>query len=66
VAETICGSRVATFPGRVKSPRPASEQLVAVALARLGRRAGRVVGDVGTACGAPTLSPLAAAAAAAA
>jgi release factor glutamine methyltransferase len=33
------------------SPRPASEQLVAEALARLGDRAARVV-DVGTGCGA--------------
>lgn len=52
MAETIfCGLPLATLPGRVMSPRPASERLVAEALARLGDRAARVV-DVGTGCGA--------------
>lgn len=48
---TFCGLPLATLPGRVMSPRPASEQLVAEALARLGDRAARAV-DVGTGCGA--------------
>ena len=40
-----------TAPGRVMTPRPASEQLVAAALDHLDGRAGRVV-DVGTGSGA--------------
>jgi release factor glutamine methyltransferase len=38
-------------PGRVMTPRPASEQLVAAAIAHLGERAARVA-DVGTGSGA--------------
>src|SRR5206468_2293626 len=40
-----------TEPGRVMTPRPASEQLVAAALARLEGRPARVA-DVGTGSGA--------------
>jgi release factor glutamine methyltransferase len=56
VAETtFWGLPLATLPGRVMSPRPASEQLVSEALARLGGRAARVV-DVGTGCGAVAIA----------
>jgi len=47
-------------PGRVMTPRPASEQLVAAALARLGERPARVV-DVGTGSGALAVAIAAAA-----
>lgn len=42
---------LAIVPGRVMTPRPASEQLVDAAIAHLGARAARVV-DVGTGSGA--------------
>jgi release factor glutamine methyltransferase len=45
------GLRLATQPGRVMTPRPASEQLVAAALERLGDSPARVA-DVGTGSGA--------------
>jgi release factor glutamine methyltransferase len=44
-----------TSPGRVMTPRPATEQLVAAAAGRLGERAARVV-DVGTGSGAIAVS----------
>jgi release factor glutamine methyltransferase len=49
-----------TAPGRVMTPRPASEQLVAAALERLDGRRARVV-DVGTGSGAIALALAAAA-----
>jgi release factor glutamine methyltransferase len=45
------GLHLATQPGRVMTPRPASEQLVACALELVGDRPARVV-DVGTGSGA--------------
>jgi release factor glutamine methyltransferase len=45
------GLRLLTAPGRVMTPRPASEALVEQALARLGSEPARVV-DVGTGSGA--------------
>jgi HemK-like putative methylase len=45
------GLSLATRPGRVMTPRPASEQLVAAALERVGAAPARVV-DVGTGVGA--------------
>jgi release factor glutamine methyltransferase len=45
------GLSLVTAPGRVMTPRPATEQLVAAALERLGERPARVV-DVGTGSGA--------------
>jgi release factor glutamine methyltransferase len=45
------GLSLLTLPGRVMTPRRASEQLVAAALDRLGSRPARVV-DVGTGTGA--------------
>ena len=48
---TFSGLRLLTAPGRVMTPRPASEQLVAEARARLVDRRARVA-DVGTGSGA--------------
>ena len=48
---TFSGLRLLTAPGRVMTPRPASEQLVAEACARLVDRHARVA-DVGTGSGA--------------
>ena len=48
---TFHGLTLATSPGRVMTPRPASEKLVDVALALLGSRPARIV-DVGTGSGA--------------
>lgn len=45
------GLSLATAPGRVMTPRPASEKLVSVAIALVGSRPARVV-DVGTGSGA--------------
>ncbi len=45
------GLSLVTAPGRVMTPRPATEQLVAAALERLGERPAPVV-DVGTGSGA--------------
>lgn len=46
---------VAIVPGRVMTPRPASERLVDAAIAHLGARAARVV-DVGTGSGAVAIA----------
>src|SRR6187431_734639 len=48
---TFYGLPLLTAPGRVMSPRPASEQLVAASLELIGERPARVV-DVGTGSGA--------------
>ena len=48
---TFCGLPLLAAPGRVMTPRPATERLVAAALARIGGRPLRVV-DVGTGSGA--------------
>jgi len=48
---SFCGLPLLTAPGRVMTPRVASEQLVAAALDRIGDRPARVV-DVGTGSGA--------------
>ena len=48
---TFCGLPLATSPGRVMTPRAASEQLVTLAAERIGGRAARVA-DVGTGSGA--------------
>ena len=48
---TFNGLRLGTEPGRVMTPRKASEQLVATAVGRIGSRPARVV-DVGTGSGA--------------
>jgi release factor glutamine methyltransferase len=48
---TFSGLTLLSAPGRVMIPRPASEQLVAAAVARLGGRRARVA-DVGTGSGA--------------
>jgi release factor glutamine methyltransferase len=48
---TFAGLPLLTAPGRVMTPRPASEQLVAAVLGRIGQGAARVV-DVGTGSGA--------------
>jgi release factor glutamine methyltransferase len=45
------GLALLSAPGRVMTPRPASEQLVAAAVARIGARTARVA-DVGTGSGA--------------
>ena len=45
------GLRLLTAPGRVMTPRPASEQLVAAVAARVGGRRARIA-DVGTGSGA--------------
>ena len=45
------GLRLLSAPGRVMTPRPASEQLVAAAVARVGARRARIA-DVGTGSGA--------------
>jgi methylase of polypeptide subunit release factors len=45
------GLSLLSAPGRVMSPRPASERVVAAAVARLGGRRARVA-DVGTGSGA--------------
>jgi release factor glutamine methyltransferase len=47
----FCGLPVLTAPGRVMTPRSASEQLVATAAARVGERPARIA-DVGTGSGA--------------
>jgi release factor glutamine methyltransferase len=49
------GLPLLTAPGRVMTPRPATEQLVATAAARIGGRAARVA-DVGTGSGAIAVS----------
>jgi release factor glutamine methyltransferase len=54
------GLSLLTAPGRVMTPRPASEQLVAAALRRLGEGPARVV-DVGTGSGALAIAIAAAA-----
>lgn len=54
------GLSLRTAPGRVMTPRPATEQLVAAALERLGERPARVV-DVGTGSGALAIAIAAAA-----
>jgi release factor glutamine methyltransferase len=54
------GLSLLTAPGRVMTPRPATEQLVAAALERLGDRPARVV-DVGTGSGALAVAIAAAA-----
>jgi release factor glutamine methyltransferase len=48
---TFCGLALINAPGRVMTPRPASEKLVAAAVARLSDRAAQVA-DVGTGSGA--------------
>lgn len=48
---TFSGVKLLTSPGRVMTPRPASEQLVATASSHLGGRVSRAV-DVGTGGGA--------------
>jgi release factor glutamine methyltransferase len=48
---TFSGLALLSAPGRVMIPRPASEQLVAAAVARVGGRRARVA-DVGTGSGA--------------
>jgi release factor glutamine methyltransferase len=48
---TFNGLSLLSAPGRVMTPRPASERLVAAAVARLGGRRARVA-DVGTGSGA--------------
>lgn len=48
---TFFGVPLATAPGRVMTPRAASEQLVTMAAERIGRRPARVA-DVGTGSGA--------------
>ncbi|HYZ19952.1 MAG TPA: HemK family protein methyltransferase [Gaiellaceae bacterium] len=57
---TFNGLSLAARPGRVMTPRPASEQLVAAAVERIGSRALRVV-DVGTGSGAIAVAIAAAA-----
>jgi release factor glutamine methyltransferase len=57
---TFNGLSFLTAPGRVMTPRAATEQLVAAALERLGERPARVV-DVGTGSGAIALAVAAAA-----
>jgi release factor glutamine methyltransferase len=57
---TFSGLRLATQPGRVMTPRPATEQLVARALEVIGDRPARVV-DVGTGSGAIAIAVAAAA-----
>src|ERR1043166_9558742 len=47
---TFCGLPLLNAPGRVRTPRPATEQLVATAAARIGPHAARVA-DVGTGSG---------------
>jgi release factor glutamine methyltransferase len=54
------GLSLLTAPGRVMTPRPATEQLVAAALERLGERPARMV-DVGTGSGALAIAIAAAA-----
>jgi release factor glutamine methyltransferase len=49
------GLTLATAPGRVMTPRPASEQLVAAACSRLGGGTARVA-DVGTGSGAVAIA----------
>jgi release factor glutamine methyltransferase len=48
---TFNGLSLVTAPGQVMTPRPASEQLVAAAAVRIGRRHARIA-DVGTGSGA--------------
>jgi release factor glutamine methyltransferase len=50
----FCETPLLTAPGRVMTPRPATEQLVAAAAERIGGRAARVA-DVGTGSGAIAL-----------
>lgn len=52
---TFNGLSLETRPGRVMTPRPASEQLVAAALERIGPGPARVV-DVGTGTGAVAIA----------
>jgi len=51
----FCGLPLLTAPGKVMTPRPATEQLVATAAARIGGRPARVA-DVGTGSGAIAVS----------
>jgi release factor glutamine methyltransferase len=57
---SFLGLRLATHPGRVMTPRPATEQLVASALEVIGDRAVKVA-DVGTGSGAIAVAIAAAA-----
>jgi release factor glutamine methyltransferase len=52
---SFCGLPFLTAPGLVMTPRPATEQLVATAAARIGGRPARVA-DVGTGSGAIAVS----------
>jgi release factor glutamine methyltransferase len=52
---SFCGLPLLTAPGQVMTPRPATEQLVATAAARIGDRPARVA-DVGTGTGAIAVS----------
>ena len=52
---SFCGLPLLTLPGQVMTPRPATEQLVATATARIGDRPARVA-DVGTGSGAIAVS----------
>ncbi len=56
----FCGLALACAPGRVLTPRPATERLVATALRELDGRPARVV-DVGTGAGAVAIALAAAA-----
>jgi release factor glutamine methyltransferase len=56
----FCGLALACAPGRVMTPRPATELLVETALRELGERRARVV-DVGTGSGAVAIALAAAA-----
>jgi release factor glutamine methyltransferase len=52
---SFCGLRLMTEPGKVMTPRPATEALVAAAVERIGVRAA-LVADVGTGSGAVALA----------
>jgi release factor glutamine methyltransferase len=52
---SFCGLSLLTAPGQVMTPRPATEQLVATAAARIGDRPA-LVADVGTGSGAIAVS----------
>ncbi len=57
---TFCGLALEAAPGRVMTPRPATERLVAAALREVGRGRARVA-DVGTGSGAVAIALAAAA-----